>query len=431
MKKNVFRLLIIALAVILASSLFASCKLTEDEEEPEVLPGLTVVMTSKNVDITLYDFGQSYRSNDYYQYVTYGLIGAEDYCNYVIEDLSTFMYILNAAYDDGFELTADEYAEITDSINQQLEQILQGYESQLPEGTEDKRAEAIKLLNEDIVSEGVDYETLVELAIQNLCMYRLADKYYQSISSSVTVTEDDVKAYINELFINQRASSMSEFGANMNAYYSQGSPCPVYIPEDCFSVNHIFLEFNTLDSGDGKTVYDKTSKQEKEALIESLLPDADGFDGFMELVRLHGEDPGMSDDTYKENGYLIHGDLDKDYFPGFVYAAMNLHDGEWTPAEDAEYEIPELTYFTLKDGTRVVKVYSEMGVHYIIINKEYQKGRTEYEIGDAKWLSWETAVNDRKLDERFTELSEIWHQKYEINVDFDTIYKKFVTKTEN
>ena len=125
MKKNVFRLLIIALAVILASSLFASCKLTEDEEEPEVLPGLTVVMTSKNVDITLYDFGQSYRSNDYYQYVTYGLIGAEDYCNYVIEDLSTFMYILNAAYDDGFELTADEYAEITDSINQQLE--LLGY----------------------------------------------------------------------------------------------------------------------------------------------------------------------------------------------------------------------------------------------------------------------------------------------------------------
>ena len=95
MKKIIVKILILALAAAMAFS-SAACKLTEDEEPAELF-GLKVVMTSKNVDMTMYDFGQSYRTNDYYQYAVYGLIAQDQYCEYVINDIMNFMYILNAA----------------------------------------------------------------------------------------------------------------------------------------------------------------------------------------------------------------------------------------------------------------------------------------------------------------------------------------------
>ena len=65
-------------------------------------------MSSKNVDLTVYDFSQSFYSNQYYQYLMFGLIQPDQYCDMIIDDLSNFMYILNAAYDADVDLTEEE-----------------------------------------------------------------------------------------------------------------------------------------------------------------------------------------------------------------------------------------------------------------------------------------------------------------------------------
>lgn len=432
MKKRIITFIAILLIAVMPLS---ACKLTDDggleplptETEEDVLSGMTVVMSSKNVDITLYDFGQSYRNDSYYQYVLMGYISQEDFCDMIVADFSNFMYILNAAYDDGFELTQDERDEIEESINTQVEQILSNYESQVPEGTEDIRSAEIELLNNELKSEGMDFASLIELAVKNLCMYKIADKYYSSITESVDVTDEEVEDYIHEAFMDQRTESVIDFSTILDDYNSGNGPSPVYIPYDCFSVNHIYIGFERSDDSTGDVVeYDNTSRRETEAEIEALLPETADYEAFMELESQYGEDPGMDDEAFRENGYLIHADMDSYYYAGFVYAAMNLHDGSWTPAEDADYEIPELEFFELKDGTGVVKTATRSGIHYIIVNKEYSKGRIEYEHGDARWESWKDAAKSDKLEKHLSELSNEWKEKYPISIDRDTINKRFI-----
>ena len=114
------RLLSVLLAVIMAAAVFASCKLTEDEpaatDEPAVsaapvdlegVDGKTVIMSSKHVDMTMYDFGQEFYSNRYYQYFLYGAMTADQYCDTIIEEVSNFVAILNAAEEAGVTLTEE------------------------------------------------------------------------------------------------------------------------------------------------------------------------------------------------------------------------------------------------------------------------------------------------------------------------------------
>ncbi|MCR5610805.1 MAG: hypothetical protein K6F68_03125 [Clostridiales bacterium] len=423
MKRNTLKLFALILCVVIVSSLFSACKLTDPSEEnlADKLFGLKIVMSSKNVDITMYDFLQSFNNNDYYQYYMYGLISQDDYLNMIVNDMSTFMYLVNAAYDEGFELTAEENEEINKSVSDQFERLLARYETQVTDTSADKRAEALKLFEADIASYGVDYNSAVELTVKSMCMYKIAEKYYNSITESIEVCDEEVEQYYKDRFTDEKKNTVSDFSELLRAYYSGNSPYPVHVPEDCFSVNHLYLELENEAEDEQNPVYNKDSRKDVEEQIEAKLPETDGFDGFMELVAEFGEDPGMTYDGYRENGYVIHPSMDDYYFPGFVYAAMNLHDGEWTPAEDADYEIPELNYFELKDGTKVVKVYTKSGVHYIILNKEYTKGKVEYEKGDEKWLSWKNAAISSVSEKRFEELFDSWKEKYEINTDLDAI----------
>ena len=428
MKKRLLRSTAILILLAVSALAIQGCKLKEEENK---LYGLTVVMSSKNVDMTVYDFSQSYYSNQYYQYLMFGLIQPDQYCDMIIDDLSNFMYILNAAYDADVDLTSEEREELDKTIADQLEQLLAGYDEKVPAGTENVREEALKLFEQDLFQDGLDYPSFMELATKNLYMYHIANKYYNQLAEEIAVTDDEVFAYISQQYETQKENTVTDFADALSGFIYDGTAFPVYVPEDCFSVNHIYLAFETLPSDDDSVLYDAESRTEDEATIESRFPDVAGFDGFMELETEYGEDPGMDDEGYREYGYIIHPSMDEDYFAGFVYAAMNLHDGEWVPSEDADYELPELTFFELKDGTDVVKVKTESGVHYIIVNKEFKKGSVRYEKGDKVWESWKDAVNNNNLDEKFDALYNEWMLLYPIDVNMDEINKRFLQTDEN
>lgn len=423
MKRKTKALIAVIICAVLISAAFSACRLTDPSEDnlSDKLFGLKIVMSSKNVDITMYDFLQSFYNNDYYQYFLYGLISKDDYLNMIANDMTTFMYIVNAAYDAGFELKGEEYEEVVKSVSEQYEQLITRYESLVSSEADDRRAEAIKLMEADLMEFGVDYNSAIELTVKSMCMYKAAEKYYNSIAESVAVSNEDVEQYYRDELEEEKDNTMSDFAELITAYCSGDYPFPVYIPEDCFSVNHLYIELENEAQDDQTPVYNRESRRDVEEKIEERLPETDGFDGFMSLVKEFGEDPGMKVEKYSENGYVIHPSLDSDYFPGFVYASMNLHDGEWTPSEDADYEIPELTYFELKDGVKVVKVYTESGVHYIIVNKEYKKGEIGFENSGAKWESWKSAVTANASEKRFEELYDSWKSTYQIDMDLDSI----------
>lgn len=400
--------------------------------------GNPVVISSPQLDYTLYDFRQSYYANQYYMYMMYGMISPADYFDMVVDDASTFLYVYNAAVDNGVKLDDEELAALNTDFDTQIEGIISQYANDVDESVTDeaeRRAKAIELLNNDLEQDGLDYDTFMYLAKHNLTMYKLSDKYYGMLLDEVEVSDSEVLDYINEQLASSGEMTTSAFKDAYEAYsYEQGA-FPVFVPDDCFSVDHIFIQFETEFDDTGSTVYLKDSRKDTEAEIESKLASAADFAAFMELEVEYGEDPGMDEEAIRENGYIIHGDYDSMYFEGFVYAAMNLYNEGWTPTPNAEtgetYELPELKYFTLKDGTKIVKVATEPGIHYMIINKTFKKGPVEYEIGDAHWLSWKDAVAQTKFTEQFDALREEWKTKYPVTVHTDLFRAEFVPSEDN
>lgn len=438
--------LMLAAAIVLVFALAAGCNLKKDDPEPTTAPesqqtepqtqktqGNPVVISSPNLDYTLYDFRQAYYSNQYYMYMMYGMISDQEYFDMVVEDASTFMYVYNAAVSEGVELNEEELADFNERFDSQIEGVISQYANDVEEEITDeaeRRAAAIELLNKDLAEDGLDYDTFLSLARSNMLMYAVADKYYDRISNEVEITDAEVTAYISDRLGEASDMTMASFKEAYEAYSSGQGYFPVYVPDDCFSVDHILLQFETEADGSGGIIYKTESTAEKEAELEAKLAGAADFEAFMELEVEYGEDPGMDEEGFRENGYLIHGDFDNMYYTGFVYAAMNLKNGSWTPSPNPDtgetYDLPELKYFTLKDGTKVVKVNTEPGVHYIIINKTYTKGAVEYEKGDAHWMSWTEGAKAKKFEEQYDTLRAEWEEKFPLTVHTEVFINEFV-----
>ena len=440
-KKRISGLIALLIAVIMAAAVFSACKLdggnqdTEATEtpvptvDPSELVGTKVVMSSKHFDITLYDFGQAYYNSQYYMYYLYGFLTPDQFCDAVIDEVSSLLYILNAAVDDGYSLTDEENAEAESFIAEELEELLDRYEEEVPADAADRRAQAKANLEAALAEDGIDFDSFIELATNNYKMSMLANKYYLAIKDSIEITDEEMADYIMEHRQSDAKATVSDFVANVSSYNEGDGAYPTYIAADCFSVNHIAIMLETETDDEGNMVYIEDSRAADEFEIEQRLDEIEGFDDFMALEEEFGEDPGMDNELFRESGYIIHPDLIDDYYDGFVYAAMNLHEGSWKPADDPDsdthHSTPALEFFKLKDGTMVVKVRTEPAIHYLIVNKEYSRGAVNAEKGDPIWESWKEDLAAGKLDGVYEELSEGWKEKYEIAVDQVSIKAKY------
>ena len=449
--KSIFRLTALMLALIMTVAVFGACKLTDNGSDPNKtddplkpektqaalptdLDGTKVIMSSKHVDMTLFDFGQSYYNSQYYMYYMYGMMTSEQFVDAVIDEMSGFMRILNAAMDEGVELDEEELANVDSTIDTQLEQVLDNYENNVPEGVEDVRAEARKLLEADLASDGISFDDYIALAKQNFRWNLLANKYYNSILDSIEIGDDEINAYILENLEVEKDAPMTDFVDKYTSFVEGSGASPIYVPQDCFTVNHIFMSFETETDEEGNTTYLTDSRAEDEARLEALFPDTESFEEFMLLEEEFGEDPGMDSGEFRESGYLIHPDLIDSYYEGFVVAAMNLIEEGWRPTVDIqdgqEVKIPEVWMFTLKDGTRIVKVYTDPGVHYLILNQQIKEGKVEYTVGDKRWESWHDALASIKVEDTYKELDNGWAEKFPIEVDEATIKAKNCPETD-
>lgn len=470
--RNKLTAILLSVLMIIAAFTIPGCKLTEDETDPgytsapevselaestdvpdaavtediEIEPteeviytpwpenveydASSIVMRCNSVEMNMYDFGQGFYSSQYLQYLMYGMISADQYCNMVVDDLSTVLYLVNEAKQNGAELSEDEIVEIDTLIDNHVEKVIQSYVDQVEEGVEDREAEGMKNFEKDLAEDGLTVDSFITLAKNNLRLHKLAEEYYNTLAETVRASDDEVMKYVADNKAEAESLTIADFVDRMDTFINGGGAFPLYIVDDCFSVNHIYLAYET-ESSEEEITYLTESRSADEAAVEAALPELQDFAAFMEYADEKGDDPGMEPDSpYRKYGYIIHPDLVDDYFGGFVYAAMNLHNGSWSAPVDAGAENtpapdPELKFFTLKDGERVVKVCTESGVHYIIVNKEYKRGDTQYEIGDDIWESWRTAASETSLNELYENLSAEWKQKYTVEVDYATIRDKY------
>ena len=118
---------LLVLTFIAALAVSAGCSLDEKEPEATEEPvsteqpsqtttkteGNPIVIESPALDFTLYDFRQAYYSNQNYMYMMYGMLSPADYFDIVVDDAKNFLYVYNAAVENGVELDSDELLEVT------------------------------------------------------------------------------------------------------------------------------------------------------------------------------------------------------------------------------------------------------------------------------------------------------------------------------
>ena len=146
----------------------------------------------------------------------------------------------------------------------------------------------------------------------------IGNKYMESLYSGVNVTEEDAKAYYDE----QLAAKKAEYAETPAQFYTDYSNAisgsdtvgVLTVPEGYRFCKHILIK--KAEEGD-------TTKNVNQIVEEVKAKLADGVD-FDKLVEEYGEDPGMKEEPYKTEGYLIsENTLDK-YYDGFGIAAISL-----------------------------------------------------------------------------------------------------------
>ena len=279
---------------------------------------------------------------------------------YALLNTIRFILIRQKAAELGLDtFTDEEKAEWEKAAKDTWEQAVESYmQGVTDESTEDEKAaayaDAVAALMTDGYEENSYIEGYIDSEISNLLINRLMDY----VSKGITVEDDEVQAYFNELVEEDKTN----YGNDISTYefYTQyyGQPS-YYTPEGYRGINHILLKvdenlLNTwkdltaryeeqkeaektpeetiapVDAESGadestepagtpeptsEPVTEEMIEAAKQAILDSAKPTVDEImaklkDGasFDELILEYGTDPGMQDEATRTSGYAVHKD---------------------------------------------------------------------------------------------------------------------------
>lgn len=323
-----------------------------------------------------------------------------------------------------------------------------------------------------------DYVAEIEESLRsNMLLDKLRDSVYAEVSiedGDVRKYFDENIEDDRESFTDKE-NGISSFYTAWTNFVSGSGHIPFYNPKDVFTVNHLLVEYDENTDSDDPNVDPSFSKAKQVDIdmIEKELNDGIDLERLLELIEQFGDDPGMEDEEgYLKYGYMIHEDLVDRYEEGFGYAAMKLYDENWEPADDDddaddtaddtaddaddaddtaddaddaddttddttddtdddgdddaddtdtdddddEAAPPELVFFELNDGKKVVRVETELGYHYIYINRTLDSGDLEFEDKDEVWESIYDFVLDEAKSEEYEERYKVWESETKITI---------------
>lgn len=347
----------------------------EDEAATTALDATTVVATVNGHEVVWGDAVGIY-NNLQYSYSQYG---------YDVEDASFIAQLQNLAIqyavqyavmdqkaaELGFDqMTEEELATLTTSVQADWDSTIDMYVAYMGGLTEESTEEDKQKAKDDILAllatDNYTFEAQLEASVKNVAYTKL-DEY---IIKDAAVTDEEVQAAYDGYVAADKASYESSYGNYEYKEYSGETSW--YIPSDIRGITHILLtvdsellehyeslqaqweeqldadekeaEADTADATDA-TAADAdadaaaepaaepvTQEQIEEARlaiiasvqdkIDEIATKLDAGTSFADLVVEYGEDPGMTQEPNKTDGYGIH--LDSQLFdPAFVAGAFN------------------------------------------------------------------------------------------------------------
>lgn len=321
-KHNGMRAVLFTLALVLVFAAFAGCSAKLNDP---------VVGKVGNIDIRFQTYYRVYVNNMYMQsiYGTYDVSTDEAYRAFqdmVFDSIINSMLPIYVAKQAGVTLTAEEEAEVQESLQQEIDSLYESYADDVDASITDedeKRAEEEKLLLADLKANGLTYDKYIKSIEDSLRDEAIANKYIESLLAEVTVTDDDVQAYYDEQLAYYQ-ERYEEDPANYFDDYSSflnGGSQPLVVPEGYNYYKHILV----LDAEEGED-------KDVDAIVAEIYAKIEAGEDFDALIEEYGEDPGMQNEPYKTEGYILSEANASDYYDEFSAAALALeNEGDITP----------------------------------------------------------------------------------------------------
>ena len=313
-KHNGMRAVLFTLALVLVFAAFAGCSAKLNDP---------VVGKVGNIDIRFQTYYRVYVNNMYMQsiYGTYDVSTDEAYRAFqdmVFDSIINSMLPIYVAKQAGVTLTAEEEAEVQESLQQEIDSLYESYAGDVDASITDedeKRAEEEKLLLTDLKANGLTYDKYIKSIEDSLRDEAIANKYIESLLAEVTVTDDDVQAYYDEQLAYYQ-ERYEEDPANYFDDYSSflnGGSQPLVVPEGYNYYKHILV----LDAEEGED-------KDVDAIVAEIYAKIEAGEDFDALIEEYGEDPGMQNEPYKTEGYILSEANASDYYEEFSAAALAL-----------------------------------------------------------------------------------------------------------
>lgn len=410
------------LAFLLCTAALCSCSSTKNQN--------VVVIRAGETTITKLYFSDTYSNNSHSADFESGSIDGEEYFNLIVSELTELAVTAEAARRNGLTLSDEERRLIDANASWYFDSLLFSYyptPGPEPIGGDEKRRHALNALNEHLSKSGYTSDDYVDYYSKRHEYKLLSEKFYDFVTDNITLNAAAIEAFIASRAQEQASMSMADFDDAYAGFVKGVANLPLYSPEDCFSVNYIFVEHSDELQQPGKVAYNPTASASSEDILDLILSEGVSKARFNELIGEFGSGADMNSEAGIEWGVIIHPDTLKKYPSEFGYAAMNLSQPDWTPdAAQNDGTLPELSFFTLTNGEKVVKVSSEAGVYYITANRSFKKGPLEYEYGGDVWNAAYDAAYDVECEAAFDRAYEEALKQTELEIFYDRFKSEYV-----
>jgi len=349
--------------------------------------------------------------------------------------------IFTKAAEKGFDqFTDDEIKAFEKDATDYIEEYIASMMSQsglADDASDEDKANARAAILADMQAQGYNEETYVQESVESSKMETIYNRIYDDVTASVTVSEEEITEYFNELVKEDMERAAEDPAAYLADYeefknyleYPEYLPyAPVtayYTPEGYRAVTHILLapETELLENWKGLVarLEEQNSPEEAASDTETAAPEADATPepteepvtqemvdaaakaimdslqskideiqkklsegaNFSDLIAEYGTDPGMQTEEGRAAGYEIHS-LSSSYEPNFHQAAMALE----------------------KVGDISEPVLGQFGVHIIQYLKDVPAGAVE--LSDALKSMLKDTMLEEKQKAAFTAAEEEW-----------------------
>ena len=335
-----------------------------------------------------------------YYAMMYGMYGMTNQLETLKQEIAEYyikLELIYAKFDElGLEVSEEFVRENADAEYQSAVESYKTYVQKDGKTEEQIRKEAEDLLLQD----GYDIGYFEDYARN---AFRL-DAVLKHFTGDISVTEEDVRAYFDDLV----ASDRELYESNI-AYYEQASQYGeriVYTPEGFRRVKHILV---LLSEEDQDKMYDlekqlASETADKAALqaqideifatiepkAQEIMDKLTAGEDFISLMETYGEDPGMTVEPNKTEGYLVH-----------------PQSAQWVTAfRDAAVALE-------KPGDISQPVRTSYGLHIIRYESEVPAGPVDYEaIKD----SLRAEVLDTVMNNHYNKIIDEWYAAADITV---------------